>query len=293
MRRLALVALVVVACGPLAAHAQTLALAYKSGDAYKYAISSNSNTTADLGGITIPVKLEMSGLETIKVTSVSSDGTADVSIDLSNVVIKTTTGQTTNTTTGTQVPTISMKIAADGRVLSVNGTGLGGNPLTMFSGGGGFISAVLPDNAVVVGDTWSKDFDQANPMGTGKIHITNKSKYLRDESVNRISAAVVQTASNGTLDITIDMSKAVAGSPSSSSTVLPPGLFQSMSIKGTVTADTTSWIDPAGHRVLKSHKIAKTNLTMAFGGMSTASPVPGLTGPINVKGEDTTDLTPA
>jgi hypothetical protein len=293
MRRLALVALVTLACGPIAAHAQTLALAYKSGDAYKYAISSVSNTTVDLSGITIPVKLEMSGGETVKVTSVGPDGTADVSIDLSNVVIKTTTGQTTSTTTGTQVPTIAMKIAADGRVLSVNGTALGGNPLTMFSGGGGFISAVLPDKAVAVGDTWSKDFDQANPMGTGKIHITNMSKYLRDESVKGISAAVVQTSSDGTLDITIDMSKAMAGSPSSSSTVLPPGLFQSMSIKGVVTADTTSWIDPAGHRVLKSHKTGKTNLTMAFGSMSTPPPVPGLTGPISVKGDETTDLTPA
>jgi hypothetical protein len=293
MRRIALIALFVMACGPTAAHAQTLVLAYKSGDTYKYTLSSTANETIDVGGLTIPLKLEMTGGETVTVKSVDSQGTADVSIDLSNLVIKTTTGQTTNTTSGTPTPTISMKIGADGRILSVNGTTIGGNPFTIFSGGGGFISAVLPDKAVAVGDTWSKDYDQANPMGTGTIRLMNKSKYLRDESLKGVNAAVVETTSTGSLDITVEMSKVMAGAPASSSSVIPPGLFQSLSIKGTVTADTTTWVDPAGHRVMKSHKTGTANLTMTFSGASTGQTVPGLNGPISIKGDETTDQTPA
>lgn len=296
MRRLALVALVAFACGPSAAHAQTLVLAYKSGDTYKYALSSTLSETIDVGGVTIPLKIEMNGGESVTVKSVDPDGAANVSIDLTNLVVKTTTGQTTNTTTGTATPTISMKVGADGRISSVNGTTLGGNPFTLFSGGGGFISAVLPDKAVSVGDTWSKDYDQANPMGTGTIHLTSKSKYLRDESLKGVNAAVVETTSNGLLDITVDMSKAMAGAPASSSSVIPPGMLQTLSIKGTVTADTTTWVDPAGHRVLKSHKTGNLNLTMNFGGTSSgpaAPAVPGLTGPISIKGDETTDQTPA
>ncbi len=293
MRRIALIALFVMACGPTAAHAQTLVLAYKSGDTYKYTLSSTANETIDVGGLTIPLKLEMTGGETVTVKSVDSQGTADVSIDLSNLVIKTTTGQTTNTTSGTPTPTISMKIGADGRILSVNGTTIGGNPFTIFSGGGGFISAVLPDKSVAVGDTWSKDYDQANPMGTGTIRLMNKSKYLRDESLKGVNAAVVETTSTGSLDITVEMSKVMAGAPASSSSVIPPGLFQSLSIKGTVTADTTTWVDPAGHRVMKSHKTGTANLTMTFSGASTGQTVPGLNGPISIKGDETTDQTPA
>lgn len=292
MRMLALVALLAVACGAATAHAQTLSLAYKGGDTYKYALHTTANETVDAGAMTIPIKLDLTAVETVKVKSVDSSGTADLSIDLSNVTMKSVSGQTTNTTTGTPMPTISMKVAADGRILSVNGNSFGGNPFTNFSSGGAFISAVLPDKAVRPTDKWSKDFDQANPMGAGTIHVTTTSTYVKDESVKGINAAVVETKTNGSIDITIDISKAMAGAPVSSAPTFPPGMFQSLSMKGTVTSTVTSWIDPSGHRVMKSHKVGTVNATMTFTGGSGPA-VPGLTGPITIKGDETTDLNPA
>jgi hypothetical protein len=281
----------------VAAHAQALALAYKGGETYKYTLHSTASETMGdwtrSGGMTVPLKFDLTAVETIVVKSVDASGTADLSIDLSNVVIKSVTGQMTNTTTGMPIPAIAMKVAPDGRILSVNGNSFGTNPFTLFTGGGGFISAVLPDRAVKPGDTWSKDFDQANPLGTGTIRVTTKSSYLRNESLGGVNAAVVKTTSSGSIDITIDLSRMI-GNPSVSpaTTIPPPGMFQSLSIKGTMTSDTTTWLDPAGHRVLKSHKTGTSNTTMSFAGASDHA-IPGLTGPITIKGDETTDLSPA
>lgn len=191
MRRLALVALVTLACGALPAHAQTLSLTYKSGDTFKYAIHSVLKETLGAGGLSIPFGIDMSARETVKVASVDSSGTSGLTITVSNISITTTTSGETNTTTGLPDSSISMKVASDGRVQSVNGSALAGNPFTLLSNvGGGFITAVLPDAAVKPGDTWSKSYDEAAPGGSGASHIRARSKYLRDESMSGVSAAV-------------------------------------------------------------------------------------------------------
>lgn len=245
------------------------------------------------GPTAIPFKFELTGGETITVKSVDSAGNADLSISLSNLTMKSTTGTVTNTTTGMPSPAIDMKVGPDGRILSVNGTSLGGNPFTAFSptGSGGFISAVLPDNAVKPGDTWSKDYDQANTMGGGSIHVTTKSKYLRDESLQGVNAAVVQTTSTATIDLTLDLSKLASGAGSQAG-IIPPGMLQSITVKGTSTSDVTSWIDPNGHRVMKTHMTGTTNATLnidAAAGGATA----GIPGSFTIQGKEATDITPA
>jgi len=65
-----------------------------------------------------------------------------------------------------------------------------------------------------------------------------------------------------------------------------------LSIKGTVTSDVTTWIDPSTHRLLKTHSTETNNSTLNVDA-SASSGLPGLTGPITIKGTGTTDLTPA
>jgi hypothetical protein len=294
VRRLALVVFAAIACGPAVAHAQSLALAYHSGDSYKYALRSTATETVDSGATTMPINFDLTGSETVTVKSVDSSGAADLSIELSHLTVKSSTGGVSNTTTGIPIPSIEMKVAADGRILSVNGNVLGGSPFSMFSGTGGiFMSAVLPDNAVKPGDTWSKDYEQANTMGTGTIHVTTKSKYLRDESVKGVSAAVIETTSTATVNITIDMSRILAGT-GSSTPVMPGGPVTNLTIKGTSTSDVTTWVDPSGHRVLESHMTGTTDATMTMQMTATAgTTLPGLTGPFSIKGTQTLTLDPA
>ena len=235
---------------------------------------------------TIPITLDMTAHETVTVKSVDSSGTATLSIAVSKVTIKTTTSGTSNTTTGTPIPAIELKVGADGRVLSVNGTSFNGSPFTMFSGmGGNFTSAVLPDKAVSPGDKWFKDYDQANQMGSGSIHVTTKSTYLRDES----GSAVVQTTSTAVIDMTLDMSKITAGQAVPGSAMLGSGL----TLKGTTSSDVTTWIDKSAHRMVKSKSTGTTDATMTFNMQSGTSAIPGLTGPFTIKGTQTLDLNPA
>ena len=64
------------------------------------------------------------------------------------------------------------------------------------------------------------------------------------------------------------------------------------SINGTMTSDVTTWFDPSAHRVLKTHSTATNDGTMTFSGSSVTA-LPGLSGPITIKGTGTTDLTSA
>jgi len=225
MRRFGLVALlgiVAMSCGALPVQAKTIALAYKTGDTYRYAFRSTTKQTVDAGGVTIPTDVAITATESVKVTSVDSAGDAGLAITLGGFTVKSTANGVTNTTTGLPDTTMEVKVAPDGRILSVDGTQYtASNPFLAFTGMGGgfFVTAVLPSTAVKPGDTWSKDYSQANPAGTGGFQITSHSKYLRDESVNGISAAVVETNSTGTIKVGIDPSKLAAGEP----TALPGG----------------------------------------------------------------------
>ena len=293
MKRLALVAVsvfVLAGCGAFGtASAHTLSLAYKAGDTYKYKLHASSKQTVTTSEISFPLNFDISADESIKVKSVDSSGTADLAITLSNLTMKSTMGGVSNTTTGVPAQTINVQVGADGRLVSVEGNQLpGGTPMQAFSGlgGGFFITAVLPAKPVKPGDTWTKDYDQANPNGTGGAHVTSKSTYLRDESLNGITAAVVETKSTMTIDMTF-------GDSSPSSEIGMSGL----AMKGTVTTDVTTWIDPDGHRVMKTHSTAADDATIDLKLPPTrlsppATAGPGFSGPMSAKGEATTDLTP-
>jgi hypothetical protein len=284
MKRFTLVAVFAIACGAVPAQAQTLALGYHTGDAYRYSFHSTTKQTIEAAGVTLPADVDMSASEAVKVVSVDSAGAADLALTLSNFTIKSTTGGVSNTTTGIPDTTMNIKVAADGRILSLNGNQIAaGNPFLAFSGMGGglFVISVLPSNAVKPGDSWSKDYDQANPGGTGSVHLTTHSTYLRNETMNGVNAAVVETTSSGSIDITLGPAGGAA----------PAGAFGG-SIKGTMTSDVTTWLDPGGHRILKTHSTETNDGTMTFSGPSMTA-IPGMSGPITIKGTGTTDLTSA
>ena len=294
-RQSALVALLAVACGAVPAHAQTVALAFHKGDVYKYSFHSVSIEDISTGAMAVPVSTDVSAKETVTIQAVDSGGVADLSLALSNLAITSKANGVTNTTSGLAEFSLAIKIAADGRILRVNGFSVtGGSGMGMGSLGSGatLVSAVLPDTPVKPGDTWSKDYDQTNPLGTGTIHVTTKSKYLRDESFEGISAAVIETTSATSIDVTLDPSKLVPPISTPGMPTTPNNAFPGVSIKGSSSSVVTSWIDPNGHRILKSHMTGTTNdnatVTAASG-----STLPGLTGPMAIKITDTTDLLPA
>ncbi|HXN92700.1 MAG TPA: hypothetical protein VN906_14580 [Candidatus Sulfotelmatobacter sp.] len=296
MRRLALLAfLLVAACGSIGtAQAHTLALAYKTGDTYKYTLHAVFKYTLGAEGMSIPLDMDITAKDTITVKSVDSSGTADMTVSVSNLTMKMTMSGTTNTTTIPTSADVDMKIASDGRVVSINGSTLGSGGLPGLSGSeGGLISAVLPDGTVKPGDSWTKNYDQANPMGSGTIHIATKNKYVDDEKVGSVNTAKVQSNIVTTIDLTIDLSS--LGGQSGGTSIIPSGGAsgaQSITMKGTSTSDVTSWIDASAHRVVKTHSTGSLDAAMTMN-MASGSTNPMLTGPITFKGTQTVDMTPA
>jgi hypothetical protein len=290
VRRIIAVALFAVACGSITVQAHTISLAYKSGDVYKYALHAALDYTIGAQGISMPVTVDLTGKETVSVKSVDADGSANLSIALTDTTLKTINQGTTTTTTGTAVPAIEMKVGPDGRVISVNNSQLGG--LSALGGTqAGFITAVLPDATVKPGDTWTKNYDQAGPSGSGSVHVTTTSKYQRDEQLSGVNAAVIATNIADAVDVTLDFSALLGGLRSS---VPPTGgdsvTGTSLIIKGTATSAVTSWIDPGAHRVMKTHATGKSEGTMTI---SSAPGSTGLLGPLTFKGTQTLDMNPA
>lgn len=241
MRRLAIVAVLFVACTILPAHAQTLALNFKPGDTYKYSLHLSGSfgyTATNAPSLKGEVKFDAKAGESVEVTGVESDGTAELSLTFSKLTV-TTTGRdpdgklTTSTSTQTEaIPPQQLKVSADGRILSINGESVSAQSPFGVLVGTDLAFAVLPDTAVKPGDRWSKSYDQAQPGGQTGVHVTTDSTYLRDESFHGVNAAVVETKS--TADFTLNLS----------------GNTEAM--HGTSVTDTTAWIDPSTRRLLKS-----------------------------------------
>jgi hypothetical protein len=291
VRRLALVALVALACGPISAHAQTLSLTYHSGDVSKYKVHVVVNESIDAGVTTLPIKIDISALETVTVKSVDSSGTADLLLALSNLSVAASVNGVTNRTNGGTFPPVDVKVGADGRVLSTDSTAFGGGGMSSLAGmGGNYQLAVLPDKPVKPGDAWSKNYDQTSPSGSGTSHVTTTSKYLRDESFQGVNTAVVQTSSKISFDLSIDLSKIGFGQMGSSAPVMPGGAVPVITLQGTASSDATTWLDPSGHRVLKTHVAGKSNGTITVPQSSGSA---ALMGPISAKGDETMDMVAA
>jgi hypothetical protein len=293
MRRLAafaLLTLFAIACGATSAQPHTLALTYKKGDVQKYTFHSIAKETIGTGQMDIPVNVDMSAKETVTVQSVDSAGVADVSVALTDVVVKSDTNGTSNSST-LNFPAQQVKIAADGRIVSINGITAQVNPFVMGTGGN-LVSAIFPNTPVKPGDKWSKDYDQANPFSGGTIHVTTTSKYLRDETLKGVSAAVVQTTSTSNFEFTIDMSSLAGGTSGSSFPMAGLGGIQGIKMKGTTTADATTWLDLGAHHLLQTHLTSKINANMNFV-LTPGSALSGMLGPMTVKGDQAIDLNPA
>ena len=295
MRRLAVVAVFLVSCGILPVHAQTIALAFKQGDQYKYALHFGATFSIKTGTVSEDVKIDAKAKETAAVTNVESDGTADVSLTVSDITITTTgkspdgTTSTTTTKNSDAIPPQQLKVAPDGRILALNGESVSAESPFGVLAGSNLAYAVLPDTAVKPGDKWTKSYDQSQPGGQSSVHVTTNSTYLRDETFHGVSAAVIDTKSTATFTMGFNLTAPAPNAPNAPSP--PPGIGGA-SMQGTVTSDTISWIDPSARRVLKSTE--KADLTSTISGIANGTAAAGaIVGGVTITGTQSLDLEPA
>jgi hypothetical protein len=288
---IALVAL--TACGSFGLRSHPISLAFESGDSYSYKLHAKLDYTVGAQGMTIPFKLELNAKDTVKVNSVDSSGVADVTINLTDITIKSTI-KGTDETHVSKPETVNVKIASDGHIINVNGTDVTVGSLPDFTGlGNGLISAVLPTGDVKVGDTWKKTQDSKPPMGTGTIHVQTNNTYLRDEKVGAVDTAVVESKITSAIDITLDtgsLGLPMASARNRTSTSLA---VQNVTMKGTLSSTVTSWIDTSGHRIVKTHSSGNTDGTLAVSMASPTSTPAAFQGPFSFKGTQSVEIDPA
>ena len=292
VRRVALVLLfLVAACGSIGVQAHTISLAYKTGDVYKYTFHMTLKYTVGSAGVSAPLDLDMKAKETLTVKSVDSTGVADIAVELADTSMTLSLAGTTNTTTTNTMPLSEMKVASNGQIVSINGRPLGNNMLPGMSEGG-LVTAILPDAAVKPGATWSKSFDQPNPMGTGSNHVTTDNTYVRDEKVGSVNTALVDSKIKATLDLSLDLSTLGSALGAGSTPSAPGTASTTLIFRGTATSHVQSWIDTTARRVVKTHSTGSTDATMTIKAPASDTPS-ALTGPSTFKGTQTLDLTPA
>jgi hypothetical protein len=301
------IAVVLVAAGLVVfrgggrAEAVPLALHFTEGDSTTYTTSQtiDAEISAEgfggefpaLGGI--PLVMELSQTVTWDVVSVDEDGVATISV---------TTSDASASIAGIEAPSsdlegppVLMRMARDGRILSLGDVSFAG-----FEGGGlpgqgglpgmGQVTPLLPEDGAPVapGDTWDTSYSQDFPFASGSIDYDVHSTYVRNDEFGGVDAAVIGSTVSVPLDLRIRMRDVIAflqdqeGAPP----VEDLGELReaTMTYEGQLEFEMTSFVDFAANELLRSESTGDFDVTMEIGG------VPDFEGTIDLAGTFTDEM---
>jgi hypothetical protein len=219
-----------------------------AGDTYRYHMTMAMDMTMsakELGG-SQPLRATTDMVMTFRVDSVDSDGVAMVDFSTSNGTVESNGAKQS-------VPDshITMRIAPDGHVVSINGNPL--SPRVPLNGGflGDQLTPILPPHQVKPGDTWSKDYQVPFPFG-GSVKYSSDNRFLRYETLDGARAAVIRSEVAAPMDSDLNFS-ALAALFGRSSGDLPPGWNDvKMHLGGRLSSIGTSWVDLTTGRWFKT-----------------------------------------
>ena len=266
------------------AEAVPLALAFTEGESETYRISQSIEGDLALSGFggEIPegfsgmhLVLDMSQTVTWDVLAVDEDGVATISV---------TTTDTSASFNGIEAPSselvsppIEMRVAPDGRILSIDDVSFAG-----FEGGGlpgegslpgmSQITPLLPEDGAPVapGDTWDASYSQDLPFAEGSIDYDVHSTYLRNEEVGGVDAAVIRSAMTVPFDLSFRMKDLAAVFEEQGGALSEKELSDlrhaTMTIDGGLEFDMTSFVDFAEQRLLSSESAGTFDFTLEFDG---------------------------
>lgn len=228
--------------------AERLALKFTVGDRSSYAFRQVFTGALLTGGQTQPVAIDLRAGQVVHVTAVDPDGTAAIDVELIDI---------SGTSNGQALPPLgtqrsTLRVAPDGRILGGGLAGPSAVKVTLPAADQTF--AILPPAPVKAGATWAVDFERPNAFGAGAWKIHADSRLLRYEQVAGVRTAVVASRLSTPFDVELDPAK--LGQPAG------VALHES----GTVTAEDTTWVDPAAGRVVKGTSTSRFDVTVAVNG---------------------------
>lgn len=283
------------------ADAVPLALAFTEGESETFTISQSIEGDLSLSGFEgeIPegfagmhLVLDMSETVTWDVLSVDQDGVATISV---------TTSDASASINGFEAPAselvsppVEMRVAPDGRILSIDdvsfaGVEGGGLPGQGSLPGMNQVTPLLPEDGAPVapGDTWESSYSQDFPFAEGSIDYDVHSTYLRNEEIGGVDAAVIRSSMTVPLDLTFrmkDLGAFIEEQHGVSDKDLSEMRHATMAFEGTLEFDMTSFVDFAAQKLLRSESAGAFDFTMEFAGF------PDFEGAMSVDGDFTQEM---
>jgi hypothetical protein len=266
------------------AEAVPLALAFTEGESETYRISQSIEGDLALGGFggEIPegfsgmhLVLDMSQTVTWDVLSVDEDGVATISV---------TTSDASASFNGIEAPSselvsppTEMRVAPDGRILSIDDVSFAGLEQGGLPGQGAMpgmdqLTPLLPEDGAPVapGDTWDTSYSQDFPFGEGSIDFDVHSTYLRNQEVGGADAAVIRSTVAVPFDLSFRMKDLAEVFQEQGGSLSEKDLSDlrhaTMTIDGALEFDMTSFVDFAAQKLLRSESAGAFDFTMEFAG---------------------------
>jgi hypothetical protein len=272
------------------ASARALALSFTEGQSETYAIhmTMDGEVSSGLFGA-MTIELEMSQVQTWRVSAIDDEGVATIEVSTSEV-----SGSLNGVELpSTEAPSLELRVAPDGRIVSVGGLALGGASQTQGFGfpGANQLTPILPDEGeeVAPGDTWGKEFSQDFPFGEGTIEFTATSTYERNETVDGREAAVIVTEMTVPMDFTMRLTELIEALGedtfgASGTTGLDPLREATIAYGGRGEFTQTSFVDLDEQELLRTRSAGDFEISMVFDG------IPGFEGTMDFTGTFTQAL---
>jgi hypothetical protein len=283
------------------AEAVPLALDFTAGESQTYAISLTIDAEISAEGFGgefpalagLPLVMDMSETVTWETVSVDPGGVATISVSTSDQ--QASVNGIELPTSDLAAPPVEMRVAPDGRILSIGGLSFAGLSAGGVPGQGGMpgmdqVTPLLPEDGAPVapGDTWDTSYSQDFPFGDGSVDYDVHSTYLRNEEIGGVDAAVIRSTMTVPLNLSFRMKDVATflegqeGAPS----VADLAEFGSGTIAydGELQFEMTSFVDFAGQELLRSESAGDFDLTMEFGGF------PDFEGSMDLVGSFTQEL---
>ena len=262
-----------------------LALGFEEGATYRYRVTMSIDGTVDTPLAELPMVGELSETVAYEVVELAPDGAATIDVSVEDV---------SGSFSGRPIPPATdvemrMVIGPDGELREVDGEPVPealGQGWADPSGSGGLPGMqsfpLLPDGPVGPGDEWVKDVEQPLPFGEGLVSVHSENEFVRYEDVGPIRTAVIESAITSPIDWTIDLAElAELGAQVDDGGGLTDleGLPSTISYRGEVAQDQTTWLDPDRGEIVRSELAGEFDITtrarggQGFGALVGALPV--------------------
>lgn len=194
--------------GKTSAEAALYRRVFVAGDVHRYAFTMGIEGDLSVAGQRQPINMRMTMRLAEEVLSVEQDGTARVRYTISEM---------SGTANGQAIPlppvlpTVTVRMAPDGQVLSVDWAGAPGlqslsSPGNLFSPG--TVNPILPPKKAAPGYSWTVVDKRAVPFAGGDVSTTLHNKLLSVGTIGRgQKTATIRSIVDAPLDFRLDLAK--------------------------------------------------------------------------------------